>query len=345
MVSLIELPGCFDPVNLPAGRLRNDIMRRGEFDLIREVFAPLCHADFALGLLDDAAVIPAQTNFETVISTDTLVADVHFFRYEKPEIIARRLLRVNLSDIASMGAEPSGYFLNLTMPLCIDDKWLVHFADGLRLEQDEFGMTLLGGDTTHTPGPLTISVTMLGKVPEGCAVRRSTAQPGDVVFVSGTIGDAVLGMAQLKRKNVQENPMINRYQLPTPRVQLGQSLRKIASAMVDVSDGLISDFGHLCSSSGVGAIIESGVVPISRQARAAIRAGDTQLSDLLVGGDDYELVFTAPPDREADVAFAANSAGVSVTKIGKIVGDPNSVRVLNAQGAEITFKNNGYTHF
>ena len=320
-------------------------MRRGEFDLIREVFAPLCDNSFALGLLDDAAVIPAEKDTETVISTDTLVADIHFFLDEEPEIIARRLLRVNLSDIASMGGEPSGYFLNLTIPLWIDDKWLVAFADGLRLEQDEFGMTLLGGDTTHTHGPLTMSVTMLGKVPEGCAIRRSTAQPGDVVFVSGTIGDAVLGMAQLKLKNGQKNSLIDRYQLPTPRVQLGLRLRKIANAMVDVSDGLISDLGHLCSSSGVGATIEAGVIPISRQARAAIRAGETKLSDLLVGGDDYELVFTTPPARQADVGVAAKTAGVTVTKIGKISGDHNSVRVINPQGTEIVFIQTGFTHF
>jgi len=273
--------------------------RRGEFELIAAILAPLTGGDSrALGLTDDAAVLPQKTGIDTIVSTDTMVAGIHFLMSENPEIIARRLLRVNLSDIAAMGAMPAGYFLNLTLPAATGNEWLARFASGLAEDQKEFGVTLLGGDTTHTTGPLTLSITVLGEVPTGAAVRRATATPGDIVFVSGTIGDAGLGLSRLLDNHATDDALVRRYQLPTPRVALGNALRGIVNAMADVSDGLVADLGHICEASGVAATIRADAIPLSDDARAALADGEVDSRRLLTSGDDYELVFAGFPGRE-----------------------------------------------
>lgn len=332
--------------NQKMGRVAPDPAQRGEFDLIARLLAPLTGGDDrALGLLDDAAVIPQRSGIDTVISTDTLVAGVHFLMIEPADVIARRLLRVNLSDIAAMGAEPFAYFLNLSLPADIGDDWLETFVAGLQTDQQAFGLNLLGGDTTRTPGPLTLSVTIFGEAPAGHVVRRSTARSGDLVFVSGTIGDAGLGLPRLRDGAGTGDPLVKRYQLPDPRVSLGMSLRDIASAMADVSDGLLADLGHICAASAVGATIELAAVPVSDAARSAIGDDENNNLGLLTSGDDYELVFTVPPERSDAARKAADAAGTSIRAIGRLEGGDGGVTVRSVDGRNITPEKTGYRHF
>ena len=324
--------------------------RRGEFDLIATFLEPLTGGDpRALGLTDDAAVVPQKTGCDTVVSTDTMVAGVHFLMTETPDIIARRLLRVNLSDIAAMGARPVGYFLNLTLPDSIGNDWLEKFASGLAADQALFGVTLLGGDTTRTPGQLTLTVTLFGEVASGSAVRRNTARPGDLVFVSGTIGDAGLGLRGLSDGMAGGDELVRRFQLPDPRVALGPALCGIASAMADVSDGLVADLGHICEASGCTAAIRADAVPLSAGARRALSEDVVEITRLLTGGDDYELVFTVSPDRAAAARDAAARTDVPVCEIGAIgdrVGQGGTtVVVRDADGTDISPETGGYRHF
>jgi thiamine-monophosphate kinase len=324
---------------------RADAGQQGEFGLIADILAPLARGDErALGLTDDAAVLPQKTGIDTVVSTDTMVAGIHFLMTENPDVIARRLLRVNLSDIAAMGAEPVGYFLNLTLPATTGNDWLESFASGLAADQREFGVTLFGGDTTHTSGELTLSITMLGEAPSGKAVRRSAARPGDVVLVSGTIGDAGLGLSRLLENPATNDALVRRYQLPTPRVELGIALRGIVSAMADVSDGLVADLGHICEASGVAATIRADAVPLSDGGRMALAAGEVDITRLLTGGDDYELVFAVPPSRKEDVLAAAANVNAAVSEIG-LVGEGTTVTVLDTDGVDISPEIGGYRHF
>lgn len=321
-------------------------MQRGEFDLIAALLSPLTGGDDrALGLLDDAAVIPQKTGFDTVVSTDTLVADVHFLMSEPPDVIARRLLRVNLSDIAAMGAEPFAYFLNLSLPTGTTDEWLEGFAAGLQIDQQQFGLLLLGGDTTRTPGPLVLSVTIFGEAPTGHAVRRGTARPGDLVFVSGTIGDAGLGLARMRDGAGAGDPLVQRYQLPEPRSALGVSLRDIATAMADISDGLLADLGHICTASGVGACLLAVEIPVSDAARSAIGAKGDEAFGLLTSGDDYELVFTVPPERAQAAREAAETAATRITEIGRLEAGSAVVTVRDDAGNDVTPDIPGYRHF
>lgn len=318
----------------------------GEFDLIASVFAPLtCGDTRALGLLDDAAVLREKIGYETVVTTDTMVSGIHFLNTEIPEVIARRLLRVNLSDLASMGADPTGYFLNLTLPTKIDKDWLISFASGLSEDQTQFNICLLGGDTTHTENDLTLTATLVGSVPAGQAITRSGASPDDDVYVSGTVGDAMIGLRELKSGVTGSKELVGRFQLPDPRVSLGYALRGIASAMADVSDGLVADIGHICHASKVSAVIDVDNVPLSSGVREYIRRRDVILADVLAGGDDYELVFTAPRDAAAQISVASRSVGVKVTKIGTISGDAGIVRAFDSTGKEILLRTQGYRHF
>jgi thiamine-monophosphate kinase len=325
-----------------------DTSRRGEFALIAELLAPLSAGDpRSLGLTDDAAVLPQRAGFDLVITTDTMVESVHFLAAEPADVVARRLLRVNLSDIAAMGARPVAYFLDLTLSDRVDDAWLEAFAGGLAADQDRYSVALLGGDTTRTPGPLTLSVTAMGEVPSGAAVRRGGAGTGDVVMVSGTIGDAFLGLGALERAEggAAAESLRARYQLPEPRLALGAALRGIASAMADVSDGLVADLGHIAEASRLDASIEASKVPLSVEARTAILAGEAELASLITGGDDYELVFTVPEARIADAERAAAAAGVAVAAIGWMGGTGTDVAVIGADGRPLALDRTGYRHF
>lgn len=328
----------------------NDEPRPDEFALIEEVFAPLA-AGFpgAFGLTDDAAVIAPTAGNELVTTIDSIVAGVHFQTDAPGAEVARRLLRVNLSDLAAMGARPIAYLLALNLPAAVSMSWLRDFAKGLAQDQAIFGVALIGGDTTATPGPLTATITALGEAPKDTLIKRSTARPGDLVYVSGTVGDAALGLLVLRGDLAGEDeavaaPLAARYRLPEPRIALGQALRSLASACADVSDGLVADLGHICAASGVGAEIHADRLPLSAAARTIVERDAAFLRPVLSGGDDYELVFTVPADREADLATAAAAAGVQVARIGRAVPGAGVV-VLDEAGTEIALDGAGFQHF
>jgi thiamine-monophosphate kinase len=308
-----------------------------EFDFIARLLAPLSGKG-ALTLKDDAAVLNVPQGRELVITKDAITAGVHFTGDEAPGRIAQKLLRVNLSDLAAMGAKPYGYFLALMLPESADDAWLSSFAAGLKADQKRYGLTLLGGDTTRAKGPLALSLTALGLVPQGKALLRSGAKPGDAIYVSGTVGDGALG---LKAKG---GYLRARYELPEPRVKLGETLRGIASACIDISDGLVQDLGHICKASGVGAEIHFEQVPLSTPARKLLAKIQQRYETVLAGGDDYELLFTVPSKRERALLKAARAAGTPVTRIGRITKG-NQVYVIDEQGKIITLSRLGYTHF
>ena len=319
----------------------------GEFGRIARFFAPLATgAPGALGLTDDAALVDCPAGERLVVTVDAMVEGVHFLSHDPPDLIARKLVRVNLSDLAAMAARPVGYFLTTALPKSHGDDWLAGFAAGLAQDQAEFGITLLGGDSVSTPGPVSLTLTAFGRVAAGGEVRRGGARPGDLVFVSGTIGDGALGLEAAQGKldgllgPADVAFLAERYRLPCPRVGLGPRLSGLASAMMDVSDGLVGDLGHICEVSGVAGVIEAERVPLSV---AAARLPD-RWATVLTGGDDYELLFTAPPARQAAVRAAAKAAGVPVTVIGRI--EPGQgVRVLDSAGAEIPLDGVGWRHF
>ncbi|MDF2781719.1 MAG: thiL, partial [Geminicoccaceae bacterium] len=268
-------------------------MALGEFAFIAERLRPLAAGSpGALDLADDAALLDPPAGSELVLTKDAMVAGVHFLPDDPPGDIARKLLRVNLSDLAAMGAAPLGYLLALIRPKATAEDWLAEFCRGLAEDQATFGIGLLGGDTVSTPGPLALSLTALGHVPRGAALRRGGAKPGDDIWASGTLGDAALGLkvlqGELEAAPAVGAQLVERYRLPQPRLALGQTLRGLASAALDVSDGLLADLGHILETSAVGAEIHAAALPLSPAARALPGVREAALA----GGDDYELLFT-----------------------------------------------------
>lgn len=317
---------------------------RGEFELISGLLAPLGKGDpRSLGFVDDAAVLPPKEGVDRVVSTDTMIEGIHFLADEDAEAVARRLLRVNLSDMAAMGASPDAYFLNLSLRAQMDDRWAVDFARGLSVDQGTYSVRLLGGDVTRTDAsaPLTMSVTMIGETPAGEAVTRSGAAAGDLVMVSGTIGDAMLGLHAMSLGTAGREALVDRYRLPEPRIALGCRLRGVATAMADVSDGLLADLEHICAASGIGADLQAVRIPLSQAARDAA----ARIEDLATGGGDYELVFCVrPEDRERALA-AGEGAGVAVSEIGVATAEAGGVTLLDGDGAPIRVKATGWRHF
>jgi thiamine-monophosphate kinase len=295
-----------------------------EFGQIARLYRPLTRgAPEAFDLLDDAAAIPSRPGQDLIVTKDAMVEGVHFLSGEAPGLIARKLLRVNLSDLAAKGAEPYGYFLAVAWPSSFDWPAREAFAEGLRADGEAYGLTLLGGDTVSTPGPLMASLTLLGWTPGGGMVRRGGARAGDLVMVSGTIGDGWLGLKAARGE--LDDPggyLADRYRLPQPRVDLREALRAHASAAADVSDGLIADAGHIGEASGLKVRLDLDRLPLSEPARRWLDGqpdGVQALLALASGGDDYEIVCTAP-------ASAGVSLGLSV--IGEIVdGSGVEVRV------------------
>jgi len=323
--------------------------KSGEFERIARFFAPLT-GEFpgAFGLTDDAAVMTPPAGREIVVTTDTIVAGVHFVGDEAPGLIASKLLRVNLSDLAAMGARPIAYTLSLALPDSIDDDWLAAFAAGLQGDQDIFHTTLAGGDSVSTPGALTLTVTALGTVETGKALRRSRALAGDLVYVSGTIGDGALGLLALRGElqglcEDDRSELIGRYRLPRPRIGLGQRLVGLASAAIDISDGLAADLMHILDASGVGAEIDATAVPLSNAARAALAGDGGLLEAVLTGGDDYELLFTAPPGYAGKIAALASDLELPLTPIGAI-GAGQGLRVAGAGGEALELSRKGWVH-
>lgn len=317
-------------------------MSNREQDLIQTYFAPLA-GDGAAGLMDDAATWVPTEGTETVLSTDTLVSGVHFMGDEPPDLIARKALRVNFSDLVAKGAAPCGYLLNLALAPAQDGAWLEKFSGGLAQDQAEFKCSLLGGDTVSTPGPLVVSVTAVGEVPAGGVVRRATAGVGDVLYVTGTIGDSALGLDVLrgKCKSIDDAFLIERYRLPKPRVDCLEVVRGFASAAMDVSDGLIGDLEQLVAASGLGAQVNSDLVPLSDPVRNLCQLDSQVLYRALTGGDDYEILFSVPYVRADE--FEANCV-LDVHHIGEIV-EGHQVVVRNTKGELIEFPSKSWSHF
>lgn len=316
-----------------------------EFSLIYKHFRPLAGPG-ALDLGDDAAVFTPPPGREMVIAADAMVEGVHFLPDDPPDLIARKLLRTNLSDLAAMGATPFGYLLTVSVRRDTPDAWFAGFAAGLAADQGEYGIALLGGDTTSTPGPTSLSLTILGTVAPGTALRRTGARPADGVWVTGTIGDGALGLlAATGRLADADGYLAGRYRLPQPRVGLGLRLAGIATAAMDVSDGLVQDLGHLCRGAGVSATIEAARVPLSAAARAAVAAEPGLLARCLAGGDDYELLLAVPQSREAALREAAAACGIAVTRIGAFAAGEVAVTVTGADGKPIALAAKGWSHF
>ncbi len=326
-----------------------------EFELIARHFAPLAR-DFpgAYGLLDDAAVISASPGNELIVKTDAVVSGVDFPADAAPDLIARKALRVNLSDLAAKGARPRAYLLDLIMPTTLEEPWIAEFAAGLARDQAEYGVALIGGDTSSTSGPVVVVVSAFGEAPVRRIIRRGGARPGDAIFVSGTIGDAALGLRVLQgtMPGITEDCgafLLDRYRLPQPRTALGPALIGVATAAIDVSDGLVADLRHVCEVSGVDAIVDAELVPLSPAAREAIAGHPPLLAVALTGGDDYELLFTAPPSAADRIRELSRSLGIAVTHIGRtaepFVANSPRVTVLDAARQRLAFTSEGWTHF
>ena len=321
-----------------------------EFDLIKTYFAPLAKGfTGSLNLTDDAALLSLPLGCELVVTTDAINRGVHFIGDEEdPALIARKLLRVNLSDLAAMGATPLCYFLALMLPEDTESQWVKRFAEGLHEDQSLFRIHLAGGDTSATKEGMSFCVTAMGSVPAGKALRRSGAKIGDAIYVSGTLGDSALGLQLLQHK-VQvrgEDKLFleERYFLPEPRLELGQKLIGIASACMDVSDGLVQDLGHICEISGVGATVQRDKLPLSAPAKKLIEAANALWNCALAGGDDYELLFTASSEKELLVRELSAELGLPLTKVGEII-EGTEVGVRDKSGRVIPVKHKGFQHF
>ncbi len=326
--------------------------RPGEFELIRRYFRPLATTRDARALTDDAAELRFDRGGRVVVTTDTVAAGVHFFADDPPAAIARKALRVNVSDLAAKGAKPFGYFLSIALPADWTPAWLSTFSRALKRDQAAFGMSLLGGDTLRSPDGLVISITALGHAGRRGMIERGGAGPGDVVFVSGTIGDAWLGYRLSAEFGFADKfgrgaaKLINRYLVPQPRVGLIEPLRRHARAALDVSDGLIADLGHLCAASGVGAVLDLDALPLSPPAARWAGRSVARKKKLASGGDDYEVLAAVDAKKAVSFARAAVAAGVPVTAVGSIVASSAATVSLTANGRQIASTDvGGHRHF
>ncbi len=329
-------------------------MRRpAEFELIARYFAPMAGPG-ALGLLDDAAVITPPAGHDLVISKDMLAAGRHFFNSDPPDMIARKALRVNLSDLAAKGARPLGFLLGLALPADWTPQWLKAFARGLSQDAEAFRCPLLGGDTIRAADGLTLSITVFGVVPAGRMVKRRTVRPGDQLYVTGTIGDAALGLllrlepqaawaAALSERHRRH--LLKRYLLPEPRNALSGALVKCARAAMDISDGLIGDAAKMLRRGNGGLVINAADVPLSPAARAAVNANPARLETILTGGDDYEILAAIAPERCAAFERQAARAGIAVARIGEMTERPARAVILDAGGRPLRFARAAHDHF
>jgi thiamine-monophosphate kinase len=322
-----------------------------EFEAIARLFRPLTGgASEALDLLDDAAVIPARPGFDLIVTKDAMVEGVHFRPDDPPDFVARKLLRVNLSDLAAKGAEPYAYFLALAWPPAWGEDARTLFAQGLAEDQARYGLKLFGGDTVSTPGPLTLSATLLGWTPAGRMVRRSGARAGDLVLVTGVIGDGWLGLAAAEGRLDGLTPnerrhLLQRYQLPDPRLELREGLRNHANAAADVSDGLLADLGHIAKASGLGAEVDLERLPCSPAGAAWLARQPDEAAaraKLAAGGDDYEIVLTAGPEAVADLTATAAACGLPLTVIGRMVEGAGVAVAFN--GMPVAVEQTGWRH-
>jgi len=342
--------------------------------LIADYFKPIATHPGALSLTDDAAFLTPAPGTDIVLKTDAIIGGVHFFPEDDARDVARKALRVNLSDLAAKGATPLGFLVSLALPKDIGADWLKRFALGLREDAEAYQCPLVGvaaeqralvglglredaeayqcplfgGDTDRTPGPVMVSVSMFGSVPSGAMVRRAGAKPGHRVFVTGTIGDAALGLvlrqgASWTLTPEQRDHLVARYLLPQPRNALAEAVRAYASAAMDVSDGLAGDLTKLCRVSGIAARIDAAAVPLSEAARAAIHVDPAMRETALTGGDDFEVLCTVPEPLTQAFRTAAQTARVPVTEIG-VVEAGQGAHFMDA-GRELTFRRLSFSHF
>lgn len=312
-----------------------------EFELINNFFRPLTiPSSGALNLENDTAFLACPPYRQLVLTTDTMVEGVHFLKSESPTTVAQRLLRVNLSDLATSGAHPVGYLFNLTGGQ-ISKIWLDKFCKGLRQDQKRFGLTLLGGDTTSGSRTLTLSLTALGTVNRKRRLTRSGARPGDLVCVSGVVGDGFLGCQAFKARRTAHS--LSRYLTPEPRLKLGQALLGFATSSIDVSDGLLSDFGHILEASRMGGKIELSLVPLSQEGQRYVRNRQSRLLQLCTAGDDYELIFTIPPNRSRQLSSLTSKLKLPLTIVGTI-DTRKGLRIFH-KGSKVNVKKLGYQHF
>jgi thiamine-monophosphate kinase len=324
----------------------------GEDRLIARHFRPLARHPGALGLDDDAAVLAPPPGCDLVLTTDGIIAGVHVFPDDPADAIARRALRVNLSDLAAKGAKPAGFLLAIALPAGTSDDWLSAFARGLGADAEHYDCPLLGGDTDRTPGPLSVSITAFGTLPTGTMVRRRGARAGDVLVVTGTIGDAALGLklrqdagAGRTLTAAQRAHLLARYLLPEPRTRLAETVRVEASAALDVSDGLAGDLAKLCRASGVSAQVEVGQVPLSDAARALLAAEPALLERVLTGGDDYEILAAVPAGNVERFRAGAVAAGIPVTEIGRVESGDAAPQFIGSDKRPLAFEQPSFSHF
>ncbi|WP_298958047.1 thiamine-phosphate kinase [uncultured Roseibium sp.] len=328
--------------------------RPGEFDLIREFFAPLAKDPGSLGLTDDAAVLTPRAGSDLVLTKDMLAADVHFFSEDPPEAIAAKALRVNLSDLAAKGAKPRGYLMGLALPSDWSPDWLERFCSGLADDQKAYDFKLLGGDTIRSSGGLLVSITALGEVPSGKAVRRTGARPGDLLFVTGTIGDAAAGLqVRLDPAFGQERVLsaadsqylCDRYLLPRPRTALTPVLLEYANAAMDVSDGLIADCGHLGRASDVDIVLDLDKVPVSRAIERIKANSQDDFLRCVDGGDDYEILACVSEENAGQFSNQAAAANCPVTLIGR-AGPGTGIVTVTKKGSPLHLDEpGGFRHF
>ncbi|MGU3493995.1 thiamine-phosphate kinase [Xanthobacteraceae bacterium A53D] len=326
----------------------------GEDHIIARYFRPIATSAAARGLFDDAAVLTPPPGCDLVLTKDALVAGVHFFADDPPAAIARKLLRVNLSDLAAKGARPLGALLAVALPRPLDEAWLEAFAQALGADAQAFDCPILGGDTVSTPGPATLSVTAFGAVPTGGFVPRTGAAPGQAILVSGTIGDAALGL-QLRLDparagfatldDAHKAHLADRFLHPQPRLALAEALRAHAACAMDISDGLVGDVAKMLAASGCGGLLRAAQVPLSDAARAAVAAEPALLGTILGGGDDYEIAATVPHDAVPMFRAAAAAAGVAINVIGETHRGEGGLDLVGLDGQPLQLQSGSFSHF
>lgn len=315
-----------------------------EFDLIGRLLRPLARRSReSLGLADDAALLDPPAGHELVLTLDMMAAGRHYLDGDDPALVARKLVRVNLSDLAAMGAAPIGILLGYATRDDLDEDAARRFVKGLGHDLEHFSLALLGGDTiSHARGEV-FCLTALGEVPKGEALRRCGARDGDLLYLSGTLGDATLGLAVLKGELARREVWIERFYMPTPRLSLGQRVRRIAHAAIDVSDGLVADAGHMARTSGVRIVIDRTRLPLSADTRRLLTEQPEWWTRVLTGGDDYELLLAVPPEGRDDLVRAAHAARTPLACIGRVeVGE--GVTIRDETGHALSFAHPGFVH-
>lgn len=315
-----------------------------EFDLIKRYFLPLS-SEQGLGLRDDAACFASRSGFDNVVTKDIIVEGTHFRSEDHAKTVGYKALAVNVSDCIAKGANPYIYWLGLSVPQSTPESWFASFTGGLKEAQIQFGCNLAGGDTTaHKGQGTTISITLLGHVPTGQMVKRSTAVVGDDLYVTGTLGDSAIGLKSLIGGIDGLEQLKQSYTMPSPPFGISDLLLEVATASADVSDGLIADVGHICSASGTGCVVFENKLPVSQAAMSYLDENPDQRHLIWSGGDDYQTIFTAHKDLRTKISAQSRNLGMPITRIGYITKS-KPIHLLDLNGKKLQVSQQGYTHF